>query len=35
VSSIIGESLWTWIGGLAAGTAVAGVIGFIIGKRGA
>ncbi len=35
VSSIIGESLWIWIGGLAAGTAVAGVIGFIIGKRGA
>lgn len=34
VSSIIAGSLWVWIGGLAGGTAIAGAIGFVLGKRG-
>ncbi|MCH2142693.1 MAG: hypothetical protein MK077_06830 [Phycisphaerales bacterium] len=34
VSSIIAGSLWIWIGGLAGGTAISGVIGFVLGKRG-
>ena len=34
VASIIAGSLWVWIGGLAGGTAIAGAIGFVLGKRG-
>lgn len=33
IAEIIGESIWVWVGGLAGGTAVAAVLGMVLGRR--
>jgi len=34
LAPLIGEKLWIWTGGIAAGTVLLGIIGMFIGKRG-